>query len=182
MNTLILKQGEKKISGLLFISMIIMIALLNSCGGNEPGGGTDDKKGPPYKFRIEISAEKPDEFKIGYGVGSYNYLDDNKVPRTIWFTPDVLEKVSSPCIKEIEVPSNFTKFMLTVNLHSIDILMPLEKEMAEKITGKIFINNKLLVEFSNKYWWIITIGYDEKSKKYEVKTSDGKVFEKTKLD
>jgi len=181
MNTLILKQGEKKISGLLFISMIIMIALLNSCGGNEPGGGTDDRKGPPYKFRVEVSAEKPEILSVLSATGNFNYVDENGLPRTVWYAPQDIKKMPSPYILEFDVPRNFYKFMYTSNLIGVE-LMSLEEEMKGIIVGKLYVNNKLLTSFSNKYWWITTIGYDEKSKKYEVKTSDGKVFETNKID
>jgi hypothetical protein len=172
---------DKIDAGGILLLAVFLLGALTGCGkDNEPGG--ENRKGEPYKFRIEVSAEKPDVFDVLTATGHYNYIDENGLPRTIWYTPDDVERVPSPDITEIEVPSNFYAFMFTSSLISIDLSMPFEEELQGIISGKIFVNNKLLAEFSNKFWWITTIAYDNKTKQYTVKTSDGKEFKTSKLD
>jgi hypothetical protein len=168
--------------GIMLMTAFSLCATFTGCGGDdEPDDGGDNRSGTPYKFRVEISAEKPDEFTIMLNTAYYNYVDENGLPRTFWLFEDS-EKFPSTFIKEFEIPRNFTKYMLTANLRSIDVLMPYEVEMDGIIFGKLYINNKLLTEFTNKFWWITTISYNEKSKKYVVNTSDGNEFETSKID
>jgi hypothetical protein len=108
-------------------------------------------------------------------------VDENGLPRTEWYLPESANLVLSPYVIDVEVQHNFHNFMVTSRAMSIE-LMPNEEELKGRIKGKIFVNNKLLTEFSNIYWWITTISYDNKSKIYIVKTSDGNEFQTAKLD
>jgi len=177
-----LSYFDKVIAGGIIMLIALSLCVLTSCGKDDEPGGKDDRSGQPYKFRAEISAEKPDEFDVLSATGNYNYVDENGLPRTVWYTPDDVERVPSPYVIEFEVPRNFNKFMLTSALFGIVPFMPYEVEMAGIISGKLFVNNKLLVDFSNNFWWITSIGYDNKTKEYTVKTSDGKEFKTSKLD
>jgi len=173
----------KIIAGGTVLFILFMLCTLTGCSkSDEPNGGNDNRSGPPYKFRVEVSAEKSDEFKILLNMGNYKYIDETGLPRTEWlFDVEGLPKVTSPSTLEYEIPRNFNNFGMALNLSAIEIT-PYEYEIQQIISGKLFVNNKLLVEFSNKFWWITTIAYDAKRKKYEVKTSDGKSFETNKID
>jgi hypothetical protein len=166
-------------------SLLKMLALfcaitLFGCNDDEGNDEIDNRSGEPYKFRIEISAEKPDLFYIGWGMGSYNYID-NGLPRTVWFTPDDLEKIPSPCIKDFEVPRNFTKIGVYASLVSIDI-MSFEDTMAGIIIGKLYVNDKLLSEFSYKFGWSVGIAYNNNTEKFVVTNSLKETVELDKLD
>jgi len=173
----------KIIAGGTVLFILFMLCTLTGCSkSDEPNGGNDNRSGPPYKFRVEVSAEKSDEYKILLNVGNYNYVDENKWPRTEWlFDLDNQQTVSSPWIQEYEIPRNFNKFGMLLNLSAIEIT-PFEEELQQIISGKLFVNNKLLAEWSNKFAWHFSITYLTQSKEYKVSTSDGKSFETNKID
>jgi len=162
---------------LLFASLLLLVGCSTS---DEPNGG--DRSGEPYKFRVEISAEKSDEFDIQMNMGNYNFVDENGLPRTIWLFEDNINTLPSPCIQEYMIPSNFNKVGFLCNLHSLDVTRPVEETFSEILFGKLFVNNKLLAEWSNKFSWHFSITYNEKDKKYTVSTSDGKSFETNRID
>jgi hypothetical protein len=171
--------------GLLLSVLFILGTLIGSCGRDDnPAGGDDDRTGEPYKVRIEVSAAHPDLFNLAIVLGSYNYVE-NGLPRTGWLTdPDVFVEetaVPSPLIEEYEIPRNFTKFFIDGAVFSIDI-QPSEMRMNEDVTGKLFVNNKLIASSTAKFSWTFAMVYDAAKKKYVITYSNGKDIELDKLD
>ena len=159
---------------------LFVLLLFYGCSDDKGLDETDNRSGEPYKFRVELSTDEPELFSIGWGTGNYKYIDkDFPVPITVWFTPDDLEEIPSPCIKEFEIPGNFIQFSLLSALVSID---PTISDSFEGIIkGKLYINNNMITEFSHKFSWGVGITYNSNSKKYTVSASNEN-FELNKLE
>ena len=156
---------------------LLFAAILFSCGEDNGLDENDNRSGEPYKLKVEIIAEKPDLFTVGWGMGKYNFVDENGLPRTVWFTPDDLEEIPSPCIKEFEIPRYFTKMSVYSALISID---PTISDSFEGIIrGKLYVNNKMLTEFSCKFGW--SVGIEFKNKKFTI-TNSNEIFVLDKID
>ena len=128
-----------------------------------------------------INTEK---YKIAFGLGSYNYVDETGLPRTQWLTdpevwPDEIA-VKSPLIGEFEIPRNFNKFNLNGGVFNIEY-DPTDEKKNEIITGKLYVNNKLIITSSDKFILTMSIQYDASKKKYIIK-SGAEMIELNKLD
>ena len=170
-NYLMLFVMNQVISSLLKILTGLFAITLLSCveRGNslEP---FDSRTGKPFIFRFEISAERPDLFNVNWGGGNYF---DGLGRITSFVNP---ETVSSPCIKEIEIPRNFLNMIAIVTISPIDYPESIEGIL----TGKVYVNDKLLYTYSAKDIWEVSVAYNYSKKNYTLTNSlDEKiVFEK----
>jgi len=125
----------------------------------------------PYKFRVEISAEKPDKFNLGRVGGDYEYVDEFGINQLVDYQLDDSTVHQSSCIREFDIPLSISSFLCFTNIPSFEAL---DKDKGEGfINGKLYVDDKLLTEFRSHHFWIVRIVYDEQSKKYKVITSDG---------
>ena len=158
----------KILTGLFFLTLFGCVEKGNTL---EP---FDARTGKPFKFRFEISTEKPDLYNVIWGGG--NYFDGTG--RVVSFIES--ETVPSPCIKEVEIPRNFMN-MIALSFPSI-----IEYDYGESregvLIGKLYVNDKLLYSYTAKDKWSVSIGYNYSTKKYILENSLNEKFEFDKID
>jgi hypothetical protein len=168
------------VSRIALLITFMTLIMLSGCKGDDPGGSMDGRSGPPYKFKVELTAEEPDVFSIIFGICNYNYVDESGLPRTVWISSEDPEIFPAPYTKEFEVQRNFTKLLVSGALHNSDVHN--DDLMASVIIGSIYVNNRHIHTFSYKFGWAAIIVYDSMKRKYIVTDGHGNVLELDKLD
>ena len=159
-----------------------------SCSTDDGPTKGNNNSGAPYQFRVEFTLEDPDKFFVAFDFANYNYVDENRLPRTIWFAEELSGQenaVASPLTKDFEVPRNFSKAAIVAGVYFIRPFVPSDKipeREQETISGKLFINDNFIAETSAKFGCSFGVGYDSSKKKYIVTMSGGKTIELDKLD
>jgi hypothetical protein len=172
--------------GISLAAVMVLVCMLafSSCSKDDDPN-EDNRKGEPYKFRVELSIVNVDKYHLAFALGSYNYTDESGFPRTEWLTdPDIFDiraiAVPSPLIGEYDIPRKFNKFFLDGGVFTVEY-DPTDG-MNEIITGNLFINNKLIASSAFKFDWNVQIIYNSSKKNYSVKCSGIEMFELDKLD
>jgi hypothetical protein len=168
---------DKIITGGIMLLIAFLFCALAGCSKDDEPGNGNDNNGAPYKFKIEISTEKPDEFKLYLRDFYYTLLDENGKQRvtTINKVEDFLKFWDSPLIREVEVPSrNFDGLAMSYGLAGDD-------SAGNMVNIKIFVNGKLLISYSEKQSVILFL-YKSGNKYYIDSNYRAKYFEFDKLD
>jgi len=166
-----LKQIATGSAMVIFAVFTIIISIVLCAGTLTNRNSGQLSKDDMLTFKMEISTEKPDEYSLGWLVGSYDYTDCTGTKISVSFQPADLTNRQPTCVREIEVPRNFNRFLCSINVPSFD---ELDKEKQEGIIyGKVYVDEKLIVDFTSHKFWIITITYNDETKQYDVLTSDG---------
>jgi hypothetical protein len=172
-------QFASILTAIVFVAALVLLSMfaLSSCGkDDDPTNEEDNRKGEPYKFRVEVSCVNTDRNKIACSLGSINYVDNNGLPRTEWLSdpdhaPDDIA-VESPYIKEFECTRAFNKLFMDIATFSKAYYYDdPEQNRKEPVTGKLYINNKLIITSNSIWTWQIAMQYDSKTKKYRLKAS-----------
>ena len=159
------------ISSLLKILTVLFVITLWGC---EKGNPLEPQTEQLYKFRFEISTEKPELYNVKWEGG--NYFDG--AGRVVSFIES--ETVPSPCIKEVEIPRNF------MNMTALSFSSIIEYDVGESpegvLIGKLFVNDKLLYSYTAETIWSVSISYNRSTKKYTLENSLKEKIEFDKID
>jgi len=161
--------------------ILVFAYFFSACSKDDGIDGIDDRKGEPYKFKLEISLQDNfDKYKLYFSFGNYNYNNDNGFPVTGWIVdPDEKRKdityYPSPMTHEFEIPRNFNKCLFSCVVSPVGY-DPTDGEN-ETVTGKLYINNKLIISSSTKFDWNSQIKYDSVKKTYIVTAKGGETLE-----
>jgi len=171
-----LNSFDKLITGGALLFAVFIFFSLSGCSKiDEKLGWTEYYKiGKPYKFKIELSSEKPDEYKVKWCGCLCTYVDEKKIATMKYISEIEKDSYASPIFREFDVPSNFIFVKMSGEA---------SKTFGQEdgvIKGKLFVNGKLIAELSDVFMWLVTVGQSTNTfnisvdnKQYlEVKKSD----------
>ena len=162
---------------LVYRATIFLVAL-TLLGGCKKEHLPDVKNTKSYKFKIEATTEHPDMFQVITLLINYRF-NDNGLPRTVYIIgPDGIDGeellLPSPSIKEFDVPRSFSSIMLGCSVEAVSSkYKPYQED--EKLSFKIYVNDKLVFTHLDKHQVIVQIFYNPDLRKYIVSTKDRRV-------
>ena len=160
--------------------VLVLAYIFAGCSKNDGIDMIDNRKGDPYKFRLETTLHANfDKYQLYFSFGNYNYNNENGFPVTGWIVdPDEKRKdityYPSPMIQEFEIPRNFNKCLFSCVVSPVGYDPTDGKN--ETITGKLYINNKLIISSSTKFNWTSQIQYDSIKKIYILTAKGGETL------
>ena len=169
----------KHIFLLAILAGVFSITLFSCDKDNDLSEENNNLIGESYKFRFEISTDEPNDLYVKWGGGHYFYDDKNGTTQSVLFYSP--ETVLSPLVKEIEVPRNFSYFIALATSSSLEPNIP-SGNSGSVLSGKLYVNNKLLLTYTSELVWNVSIQYSNHTKKYMIVNYLDEVIELDKID
>lgn len=157
------------ISFFVFVSLFAVF-FLTSCKKNRKELYNKDQE--MYKFRVELSLDRPDLYEMKVGIATYSYYNSRKQVCTQWILGGFMNSRSIgpeyyidkfPEIVEFDVHKNFHEFLFKASAISKQYR---DEEVGAIVTMKIYVNDKLLYSGEQEEDVRFLLSYDFEQEKY----------------